>query len=187
MKLRVAFALFLVLVLVARTDDSIKLKRKEGQAEIWGDEAMTRTAGMMLGPPAKDEKAVRAQLAGVTDSFFKAHLLFSPEEAYYGQFLSLPAFIARGVSLANSTKRRCSVVVAFSEKNTYIIFCFSPMNQTLPDPAQFMAVEGGPLSATEEAFRYMEPRLKEALPELRRLVAQLANAAEKQPKTERSP
>src|SRR5436190_16432604 len=97
-----------------------------GQSEFWGDESMSRTIAKTLGKVASDEKVVRALLAGTTDSFFKSGLFFRAEDIRLGEFQGYPAVYYSGASLANFTRRRCRIIVAFSTTHTYTIHCFSP-------------------------------------------------------------
>ena len=174
-------ATLLVCVAIGRlvaASDPLTLK---AQSEMWGDDAMARTVSKTLISGAKDEKAVRAQLAGINDSFFKTGLLLVPEEIHFGRFLGYPAFFVRGVSLANFRRRRCSITVVFTVAYTYTIHCFSPDAVELPDPEKFIRIDGEPSHVTEGAFSYLEPRLREGLPQMQELARQAAVGGAAQP------
>jgi hypothetical protein len=168
--------LFLAAVLLAVAGQASEPLTLKSQSETWGDEAMSRTVTKTLFPGAKDEEAVRAQLAGINDSFYKTGVLFCPDEVHVGTFQSYPAFLFRGVSLANFTKRRCSITVVFTAEHTFGIHCFSPADEELPDPEKFIRIKGEPSKMTEEAFRFLEPRVRDLLPQMREMVRKLAAA-----------
>jgi len=173
-----------LLVAGGRASETLTLK---AQSEMWADESMSRTIAKTLIRGAKDEKAVRAQLAGINDSFFKTGLLFAPEEVRAGTFQGYPAFILRGVSLADFTKRRCSITVVFTAEHTFTIHCFSPEAEELPDAEKFLRIEGEPSKVADEAFRFLEPRVREGLDEMREMIRKLAAANEtKRANSERS-
>lgn len=151
----------------------------KSQSEMWGDETMTRGVIKSLLPGAKDEKAVRAQLAGINDAFVRTGLLLAPDEIYFGEFAGYPACFIRGVSLANFSRRPYGITVVFAVEHTYAIHSFAPEGEKLPEPEKYLKIDGMPSQVTKAAFDFVAPRLPELIGEMRKAVLQLASLGEK--------
>ncbi len=140
------------------------------KTDAWMDDTKTLVVTRTQLPPASKEEDVRAQIAGVMDTMFSTGLLLRPERVEFSSFEGLPACIVEGFSYANFTKRRCRIVVAFSQTDTFVIHSFSPAEKDLPDATKVAKVEGKGNDLTKEAFAYLRPRMAPALPELQKAV-----------------
>lgn len=154
------------------------------QAEIWSDETLNYGVSKRVSGPAKDEQTVRAQLAGITDSFTNPSVLFAPDDVHFGKFRGYPSCSFRGVSFARKSKSAYSVTVIFTTKHTIAVFCHAPEGATVPSAEAFVHfTEEEPSQVTEQAFSFIEARWKSFLPEFQSTVRQLAAAYQAKPET----
>lgn len=129
--------------------------------------------------PAEDEQKVRAQMAGIFDTSFGRSVMLSVSKVTFDKFSGYPAFFADGVSLANSMRRNCRVLMIFTTSHTYAVHCFAPEGEKLPSPEKYIQLEGEPSKVTEAAFAWLRPRLEKELSQIRENVEKSAAALTK--------